>query len=219
MELLSSSFNDTSKPIYLVMQTPTAAEDGYNAAGTSTFHIQQLPFAPSDDFHEYRFDWTKDGVIFYADGNPIISMTWTYPKEPGHLAINHWSNGNAMWSKGPPKDAAVTTIEWVKAYYNSTNQDKLARYATRCSTSEMSQICAIPGAAPSPTPGIFYRNGTMCGEGTVDNKSSDTVQKVTDHDSKTSTATSSKTIPLSRALDSGFFWLLLVLTAMLITRH
>lgn len=221
MELLSSSYNNTSKPIYLVMQTPMAAKDGYNVAGTSTFRIQQLPFEPSDSFHEYRFDWTNDRVVFYADGNRISSMTWTYPEEPGQLAVNHWSNGNALWSKGPPNEAAVTTIEWVKAYYNSSNTDKDAEHAIRCPGLESSQICVVPDFSSSHPVDVFYQNRTMCGESDVDGGSPSKVEKTADAaSSKTSMTTTQRTMPLSRALASIEWWLLLAMvTAFIATMY
>lgn len=214
MELLSSSYNHTSKPIYLVMQTPTAARDGYNAAGTSTFHIQQLPFEPDDGFHEYRFDWTRSGVAFYADGTQISYMDWTYPQEPGHLAVNHWSNGNALWSKGPPKEDAVTTVKWVKAYYNTSDPGKMADYAKRCPTPEASRICAVPDLSSSPTENIFFQKGTMCGETGDKGNGPSEVGKATDAaSSKRSLATAQRPMPFSPALASIEWWLLLAIIA------
>jgi len=143
MEMLSANFNASSNPIYLVMQTPQSVLNGYNAAGTSTFEAKQLPFVPTAEFHEYRFDWTTDGVAFYADGRWLDFMNWTYPTAPGYLTINHWSNGNAYWGGGPPLVPAVTNISYVKAYFNSSDPTRQAEFARACPVLDEGKICEI----------------------------------------------------------------------------
>lgn len=153
MEILSSSLNSTSTPIYLVIQSPDAIAQGYNAANSGLCDVHQLPFEPSDDFHEYRFDWTRNGVIFYADGVPLKTMLWSYPTDtPGRLVISHWSNGNLLWSKGPPQRDAVTTISYVKAYYNSSDPVRNAAFHARCPGSpDVGSICPIEDQVVVPT--------------------------------------------------------------------
>lgn len=170
MEFLSSSFNANSNPVYLVMQTPESVAKGYNAAGSNTFDIVELPFQPDEEFHEYRFDWTMTGVSFYADGKWLIDMTWTYPQAPGHLSINHWSNGNMMWTGGPPDQDAVTTVSYVRAYYNTSDESKQASFSAKCPSRDPALVCEITDQTPPPSPAdqasdFFFNGGMACGEG------------------------------------------------------
>lgn len=152
------------------MQTPLSAREGYNTADTGTFDVHQLPFEPSNGLHEYRFDWTPDGVSFYADGAWLTDMRWTYPDSPGYLSLNHWSNGNPLWSGGPPTQDAVTTVVYVKAYYNTSDVTKQSQYAERCPAGATDNICQIrdqpfPPGLGNNDANLFFGGGRSCGEG------------------------------------------------------
>lgn len=61
-------------------------------SGGSQTHVEtaQLPFDPTDGFHEYRFDYAPGSVSFYADGR--LMRTWTdgIPDASMHLLVNAW---------------------------------------------------------------------------------------------------------------------------------
>lgn len=166
MEFLSANVTNGSNPVYLVMQTPESVAQGYNADGTSTFEVVQLEFDPANGLHEYRFDWLSDKVSFYADGNWIQDLEWEYSETPGHLTINHWSNGNPKWSSGPPATDALLTVAYVKAYFNSSTSNNV--YSKRCPSGQSSStICQIPTINGPPAAedqfGTWFDRG-MCGE-------------------------------------------------------
>lgn len=167
MEFLSSQFNATSDPVFLVMQTPPkSAEKQEEDSSIQTYAIIKLPFSPTAGFHEYRFDWTPEVVTFYADGKWIQDMFYKYSPVPGHLTINHWSNGNQKWSQGPPDTNAVTTIEYVKLYYNSSSSTSRTLYETRCpDPPDEGKVCQIPDDSRRLREGfpVFFTSGT-CGE-------------------------------------------------------
>ncbi|KAK9761191.1 hypothetical protein K7432_014075 [Basidiobolus ranarum] len=60
-------------------------------------------FDLSEDFHEYRFDWTQDAVTFYVDSTEICQLHTNIPQQPGCVTLNHWSSGDVGFSKGPPE--------------------------------------------------------------------------------------------------------------------
>lgn len=67
------------------------------------------------------------------------------PTTPGHLLLSHWSNGNPGWSHGPPAVDAVTTVSYVKAYFNSSLVQRQQDFALRCKDPAASgAVCAIP---------------------------------------------------------------------------
>ena len=169
IEFLSSNLTDNNNPVYLVMQTPASIAAGYNAGETSTFEVAQLPFAPTSDFHEYRFDWSPNKVDFYADGKWLGDLYWTYPLASGHLSLNHWSNGNTGWSQGPPAQNAVMVVKYVKAYFNTTDDGRNEAFEEGCYLDRSGAPCRVPdnGGMPVAVGGnlstIFFDRG-MCGE-------------------------------------------------------
>lgn len=159
MEFLSAQFDKAKSifPVNLVLQSTEAAAAGFNAANTTGLRRVNLPFDPTTDFHEYRFDFLPDKVFFYADGNLLSEMTgYGVPTTPGHVLLSHWSNGNSGWSQGPPTANAVTTVSYVKAYFNSSLEQRERDFALRCKDPTASgAVCAIPDHNAT----YFFSNG------------------------------------------------------------
>jgi hypothetical protein len=141
-QLPNSSTNNNS-PVNLVIQSPKSEAAGYDASKTADFDTHTLPFRPDTEFHEYRFDWLPGQVSFYADNQLLRVMTEDIPNSPGHLVLNHWSNGDPAWSAGPPKEDAVFTITHAHLYFNSSSPAQKQRYRTNCPKPNPSQICRI----------------------------------------------------------------------------
>lgn len=151
MEFLSHQFNESQGAVNLVLQSPQSLANGYDAANTSGFEVQHLPFRPDAKFHEYRFDWTKDRVSFYVDGEFLYDMTDNIPTESGGIFFNHWSNGDPTWSAGPPTQDTVMTISYAKFYFNSTDTERSQNaYKERCPTYDPKKVCAIPSQDTPP---------------------------------------------------------------------
>ncbi|KAI0195146.1 glycoside hydrolase, family 16 [Xylaria flabelliformis] len=159
IEFLSAQFDKAKGifPVNLVLQSKEAAAAGYNAANTTGMRRVNLPFDPTTDFHEYRFDFLPDKVFFYADGDLLSEMTGSsVPTTAGHLLLSHWSNGNPGWSHGPPTVDAVTTVSYVKAYFNSSLEQRQRDFALRCQDPMASgAVCAIPDRNAT----FFFSNG------------------------------------------------------------
>ncbi|KAM7207362.1 glycoside hydrolase, family 16 [Naviculisporaceae sp. PSN 640] len=147
MEFLSKDFNtsNNSYPVNLVLQS-NAALANHDASSTGYFSKIYLPFNPTTDYHEYRFDYIPGQVFFYADGALLAQMNGSaVPTSPGHLILQHWSNGNAFWSGGPPAQDAVLTVAYVKAYFNSSSSQRLQDWRARCRDPNAEKaVCTIP---------------------------------------------------------------------------
>jgi hypothetical protein len=128
------------------MQSALSAKIGYNTLGDGNYFVANLPFDPTDGFHEYRFDFVPGNVIFYADSIPLGSMNSTaIPSTPGHLMLTQWSNGNPGWTSGPPTQNATITAAYVKAYFNSSAMNRQIDAEKRClNPSTPGAICVIP---------------------------------------------------------------------------
>ncbi|KAL8811932.1 MAG: hypothetical protein Q9223_007416 [Gallowayella weberi] len=106
-----------------------------------------VSFHPSDGYHEYRFDWSPGRVAFYTDGKHVGDLTDGVPSNPGNLLLNHWSNGNAGWTQGPPKQDALMTVAYVKAYFNTTAT------ASPCVNPKADgAVCEVPDQSGPVTP-------------------------------------------------------------------
>lgn len=156
MEFLSKDFNrsNASYPVNLVLQSAASSAAGYDAGKTGNFVEANLPFDPTKDFHEYRIDLLPGRVVFYADGGggggdgsrPLARMDGpAVPTSPGHLALQHWSNGNKLWSGGPPREDAEVTVAYVKAYFNSSEKARQRDWEGRCVDPRApGAVCDIP---------------------------------------------------------------------------
>ncbi|KAL2181267.1 glycoside hydrolase family 16 protein [Thermothelomyces heterothallicus CBS 202.75] len=153
MEFLSKDFNASngSYPVNLVLQSREAAAAGHDASGTGGHFVRALlPFDPAGDFHEYRIDYLPGRVTFYADGEPLADMEGpAVPSSPGHLILQHWSNGNRYWSGGPPAEDASLLVSYVKAYFNSSTAQRRRDWEARCrDPTAPGAVCEIPDVAP-----------------------------------------------------------------------
>jgi len=148
MEFLSKDFNRSSNtyPVNLVLQSHEAAAANYDASHTRGFAKVNLPFDPTSGFHEYRIDYLAGRVIFYADGVVLAQMDGPeVPVTAGHLIMRHWSNGNKVWSGGPPSRDAAIAVQYVKAYFNSSSPKRHGDWERRCrSPGAAKAVCDIP---------------------------------------------------------------------------
>ncbi|KAF7537458.1 hypothetical protein G7Z17_g12846 [Cylindrodendrum hubeiense] len=161
MEFLSREFDSEEGvyPVNLVVQSKQSKEAGYDASKTGTFKRVNLDFDPTAGFHEYRFDYTPGKVMFYTDSKQIAAMEGgDMPSAAGHLILQHWSNGNPKWSGGPPAKDAMLRVSYVKAYFNSSDEQHHATSTRRCHEAGANEaVCWIPDviATNASTGGAF----------------------------------------------------------------
>ncbi|KAI9671292.1 MAG: hypothetical protein M1831_004200 [Alyxoria varia] len=93
----------------------------------------------------------------------------------GNLFINHWSNGNPLWSGGPPETRATVTVGWVRVYFNSSDPEVMDEARRACDAARDGEssggkgVCTVhdygdPGwQDTTDIDDLFFRRG-MCGE-------------------------------------------------------
>ncbi|KAK0753272.1 glycoside hydrolase, family 16 [Schizothecium vesticola] len=174
MEFLSKDFNHAngSYPVNLVLQSLEAAAANYDASHTGSFVRAYLPFDPTAGFHEYRIDYFAGRVRFYADGVVLAQMDGpAVPVTAGHLIMRHWSNGNKLWSGGPPERDAAVVVKYVKAYFNSSSPKRQGDWERRCrNPKELSAVCDIPNVTAKNLAAqdwFFSENANMTNNQTV----------------------------------------------------
>ena len=145
-------FQNNTYPLNLVLQSSQSARQGFSSAASGNWKVANLPFDPTDGFHEYRIDFIPGNVVYYGDGQVLaVINTTAVPSSPGHLILSQWSNGDAGWSAGPPLQPAVSTVGYVKAYFNSSNPARQADAAKRCKDpSAPGAVCSISDQLISP---------------------------------------------------------------------
>lgn len=73
-----------------------------------------------NEFKEYRFDWYSGRVDFYINSVYYNTLSYNVPNLPGKIIINHRSNGNPKWSRGPPVNTSSLVIRRISLYYNTS---------------------------------------------------------------------------------------------------
>lgn len=159
--------------VNLVLHTPVGGD--HNNALPGTYNVLTVPYNASAAVHEFRFDWTPWAITFYHNTEHLwtISNQTLFPLDPGHIVITHWSNGNPLWSGGPPERNAALLVTYVKAYFNSSAEDRKRDHSRRCAAvgASSGRYCQIPDqrkplkySPPDDLPYFFtsdkIRNGT-----------------------------------------------------------
>lgn len=162
-----------------MIQSSESKAAGYDASKTGMYQRVNLPFDPTENFHEYRFDLIPGIVRFYADSILLAEMQGEeVPSVGGHLILQHWSNGNPLWSGGPPETDAVLSVSYVKAYFNSSDEARLAEKTELCKAASASDrfICPIPDttAADVGSGGHFFRGSRSNGNPNVTEEQDET---------------------------------------------
>lgn len=168
MEFLSREFDFENDiyPLNLVIHTPESKDRGFDARGTGTFKTVNLTFDPTEEFHEYRFDFMPGKVNFLVDSKKVSTIeSDKVPTVGGHLILQHWSNGNPNWSGGPPEKDAIMTVSYVKAYFNSSDPERVQKRMDRCEDLDpdkrKDEICRIPDGTEEE----FSTGGSFLGGG------------------------------------------------------
>lgn len=144
---------------------------------TATVILPHLPFLsflpafshPTNAHHPT--DWTPDSITFFIDAQPFLTLSTSatgasyVPNPPssspgsgGYIVLNHWSNGNAGWSRGPPAKEAIMTVSYVKAYFNSSDVSRVDKFEKGCKSRE--GICGIAAAMGWGRAVRDYRSGS-----------------------------------------------------------
>jgi endoglucanase len=65
-------------------------------------HLHDLGFDASEDFHVYGFEWHKDRIVWFVDGQEVYSYNKDIPVTKSKIMMNAW--------------AGITVDEWLKPF-------------------------------------------------------------------------------------------------------
>lgn len=94
------------------------------AASNTTYHKGWINDISNSS--DWSFTWKPDEVYYGIDGNYTKSITTNVPHAPGRIFMNHWSDGDPKFSRGPPERDSTVTVSFLQAVYNDTDAGPLA---------------------------------------------------------------------------------------------
>lgn len=75
--------------------------------------LVDLGFDASEDFHTYAFEWRKDRIDWFVDGELVHTATANLPKTPGKIMMNAWcGTGVDSWLKAFDDSNLPLTAEY-----------------------------------------------------------------------------------------------------------
>ena len=158
-ESISTNLQNTNVPSTAFISTLAnggSSDTGrffYDSIANGSFgHSSLSPW----DYTEYRLEWMKNEVNFFIGGKLARSVSRSNEKGllsvPSPLRLQHWSNGLATGSQGPPNQSTVANVGWVRLFFNSSlmNDNDHASFDTRCRTSApcSTSDTALRGSSP-----------------------------------------------------------------------
>lgn len=104
--VISSFFTYTNTPVWdeidieFLGKDMTRIQFNYYTGGEGNHEFYfDLGFDASEKFHEYAFDWTPEGIVWYVDGKAVYRATENLPSHPMQLMANVWNcRGADEWS-------------------------------------------------------------------------------------------------------------------------
>jgi hypothetical protein len=83
-------------------------------AGGKQTHTEtmELPFDPTEDFHDYAFFYDRNSVTFYVDGEPMKEFEGGLPSKQMKLHVNAWF---PKWLDGEKPDSErYVYVDWIE---------------------------------------------------------------------------------------------------------
>jgi beta-glucanase (GH16 family) len=75
-----------------------------------------IAFDPTAGFHEYRFDWYSNRVVYYIDGKAFDSLGVKVPDAACTIMLNLWSANIDGWGGPAPKKDTYMYIDYMHYY-------------------------------------------------------------------------------------------------------
>ena len=75
-----------------------------------------IAFDPAAAFHEYRFDWYGNKVVYYIDGVKFDSLSVNVPDAACAIMLNFWSANIDDWGGPAPTKDTYMYIDYVHYY-------------------------------------------------------------------------------------------------------
>jgi beta-glucanase (GH16 family) len=107
-------------------------------------HQYQLPFDPTQSYHNYGYRWEPNKLTYFVDGQAVKTYTNDIPSKPGKIMLNLWTGTEEVtgWLGSVYKENGTQAkIDWVKY----TTLDK-------CGQSEQVVAPVAPTTPPSAAP-------------------------------------------------------------------
>jgi len=84
-----------------------------------------ITFDPTTSFHEYRFDWYKNKVVYYIDGVTFDSLGVQVPDTACTIMLNIWSANIDDWGGAAPIKDMYMYIDYMHYYSDYTTRSRV----------------------------------------------------------------------------------------------
>jgi len=76
----------------------------------------RISFDPTAAFHEYRFDWYPEKVVYFIDGDSVAVLTHNVPDASCSIMLNFWSANMPDWGGPAPTKDACMYVDYMRYY-------------------------------------------------------------------------------------------------------
>jgi endo-1,3-1,4-beta-glycanase ExoK len=84
----------------------------YSGSEQTHTETMELPFDPTEEFHDYAFFYDRNAITFYVDGEPMKKYEGGLPYKPMKLYVNSWFPN---WPDGEkPNSDRHTYVDWIE---------------------------------------------------------------------------------------------------------
>lgn len=124
--VISSFFTYTNRPVWdeidieFLGKDTTKIQFNYytNGVGKHEFYFD-LGFDASEEFHEYAFDWSRSGIVWYVDGKAVYRASENLPSHPMQIMMNVWNCKDAdEWSGAFDSSSLPATAQYLWFAYS-----------------------------------------------------------------------------------------------------
>jgi beta-glucanase (GH16 family) len=84
-----------------------------------------IRFDPTADFHEYRFDWYSNKVVYFIDGKSFDSLNVKVPDAACTIMLNLWSANIDEWGGPAPTKDTYMYIDYMHYYSDYSTRSLL----------------------------------------------------------------------------------------------
>lgn len=86
-------------------------------------HMHDLGFDASEDFHTYAFEWHKDTIVWFVDGEEVYTATENLPVTKSKIMMNAWcGTGVDGWLKAFDDSKMPLTAEYESVSFTAFDE-------------------------------------------------------------------------------------------------
>ncbi|WVR00139.1 hypothetical protein IAU59_007281 [Kwoniella sp. CBS 9459] len=140
IEVLGQTIFEDSPPNFKGMGLSNYESGGSKAGNHSAF-----PNDPTQGFNRYTIGWFDDGPqFFYNDAPTAVRPEIKIPTNKCSVIINNWTNGDPVFTQGPPTTDNILKVRKIEYYYSTGETTVYPALKDGCT---VESACPVSGGA------------------------------------------------------------------------